>query len=394
MSDHPEISEERLTAYFDGELPPEEYEAIEAFLDSPQGQQIQSGNQALRDLLQQLPPQRLPAGFSQRVIEEAQRRAGLVDKPVDVPVRAVPGSRQRPRELTQMAWRGLALTASLALVIWLGWGGDRRSAQLDVGSGRLTRSPAASDVAQVLPNAAQTPAARSDSAPADDLLRVKHPTGKAAFAENRSWLLLVYEIAVTPTGSEQKVIQRALTKSGIALVENDIKVSSQLEQALFESKFLSGVRVEEPSTLAGRSRSKVDDEIRLIYAAATAGAIERVYQTLKSKNREIAAMRMSIAMEPRDPATIAHQRLVQSLQPRKLMERLGQARRLAFDTLLLTRSARIFSQTAFLPAASADGNPRRIPLQPGLPLGDGKNMPSEVLLVVHYLKQDLRRADP
>ena len=105
-------------------------------------------------------------------------------------------------------------------------------------------------------------------------------------------------------------------------------------------------------------------------------------------------MRMSIAMEPRDPATIAHQRLVQSLQPRRLLERLGQARRLAFDTLLLTRSARIFSQTAFLPAESAAGNPRRTPLQPGLPLGDGKNMPSEVLLVVHYLKRDLRRADP
>ena len=394
MNDHPEISEERLTAYFDGELPPEEYEAIEEFLDSPQGQQIQRGNQALRDQLRQLPPQRLPAGFSQRVIDETRRRGGLVDEPTGEPVRAVSGSRQRPQKMTRVALRGLALAASLTLVIWLGWGDDRRSTQQDVSGGRQTKSPAASDVAQVLPNAAQTSAARSGSDRADDLLRVKQSAGRAAVAENRSWLLLVYEIAVTPTGSEQKVIQRALTKSGIALVENDIKVSSQLEQALLESKFLGGVRVEEPSTLAGRSRSQVEDEIRLIYAAATASAIERVYQTLKSKNREIAALRMSIAMEARDPATIAHQRLVQSLQPRKLMERLGKARRLAFDTLLLTRSARIFSQTAFLPAASADGNPERVPLQPGLPLGDGKNMPSEVLLVVHYLKQDLRRADP
>ena len=390
MSDHPEISEERLTAYFDGELPPEECDAIQAFLGSLQGQQIQRGNQVLRDQLQQLAPQRLPAGFSKRVIAEAQRRAGLADKPLP----AVPGSRQRPQKIAQMVVRGLTLAASLALVAWLGWGGDRRSPQLDIASDRPASSPVAPDVAEVLPDAGQTPVAHADSAAADDLLRVKQPSGKAAVAENRSWLLLVYEIAVTPMGGEQKVIQQALAKSGIALVENDIKVSSQLEQALLESKFLSGVRAEEPGALTARGRSQVDDEIRLIYAAATAGAIERVYQTLKSKNREIAAMRMSIAMEPRDPATIAHQRLVQSLQPRKLMERLGKARRLTFDTLLLTRSARIFSQTAFLPAASADGNPERVPLQPGLPLGDGKNMPSEVLLVVHYLKQDLRRADP
>lgn len=383
MSDHPEISEERLTAYFDGELPPEECDAVEAFLGSQQGQQIQRGNQVLRDQLRQLPTQRLPTGFSQRVIDEARRRAAPTDQPADESACTLSEARQRPGKIAQMTLRGLGLAASLALVAWLGWGGDRQA-----------RLPVASVDAKSLSGAGQTRVARSDSVAADDLLRVKQPSGKAAVTENRSWLLLVYEIAVTPTGGEQKVIQQALTKSGIALVENDIKVSSQLEEALLESKFLSGVRVEDPSTLAADRRSQDDDEIRLIYAAATAGAIERVYQTLKSKNREIAAMRMSIAMEPRDPATIAHQRLVQSLQPRRLLERLGQARRLAFDTLLLTRSARVFSQTAFLPASSAARIPRRTPLQPGLPLGDGKNMPSEVLLVVHYLKQDLRRADP
>ena len=396
MTNHPDISEERLTAYFDGQLPPEEQIAVEKLLANDlDGQQIQSGNRSVREHLQQLPSFRLPTDFSGRVSTEARLRAAGPDIP-PAPVDRLLEPRSGRWMVSRVAGRALALAASLVFAVWLGWGVDLRVAEKG-GDADLQYfevdplvAPAGEDGS---PGLDRPRTAGGEAAGGDGLHRVKQPVGGAAVSENKSWLLLVYEIAVTPEGVHQKVIEQALANSGIALVDHDIKVSQQLGKALLESKFLNGARALDPATLDARKRTQSEDEIRLIYAAATAGAIERAYQTLKSKNREVAAIRMSVAMEPKDPATIAHQRLVQSVQPQRLLERLGQARRLAFDTLLLTRSARIFSQSALLPMESAEGQPARIPLQPGIPLGDGKDMPSEALFVVHYLKQDLRRND-
>lgn len=103
---------DRLTAYLDGQLSPEERAEVEALLErDPEARKLLDELRRTSELVGSLPRATAPTGFNDRLIERLERQALLGDESF------APTSGRRV-----LSWaRGIAAAASIALVAAGGW---------------------------------------------------------------------------------------------------------------------------------------------------------------------------------------------------------------------------------------------------------------------------------
>jgi len=125
MSDH--FSDERLSAYLDGELTADEVASVEEHLrDNPESRRLVDELRALRDAMQSLPKHELDNDFSTRVLRKAEREM-LADPTVETPLAespiAQPVAADRPRDMPhdnpwrRFAWPALVVAVAAMLLL-------------------------------------------------------------------------------------------------------------------------------------------------------------------------------------------------------------------------------------------------------------------------------------
>lgn len=443
-----ELDEERLGAYLDGELSSAESAEVERGLENhPEYRHALEELRSLRAGMQGLPRLQLGDGFSERVLAAiaqhrkvepvalngnsayattgpvSPRRAmrqyvfGLVtiaalvliaifvrppdnrpQQPANQPLAGVgqptgnePSDRQRagPAEVENPHQGGVSRTQvpGTAVAEHPDTAGHQtsRTNPLANSDARSEKPPLEASPSVLLvederpPEPSRSVAARRPQQP-DDPMRLD------------GWLFLVYEIAITPDGAQNDAFGRAMSISGIQLLQEEFRLGKDQTERLLSNGYVSGI---EPVAPGDRNKHVAKDEVVIIYAVATAKQIDRSYEVLQSMRSEVAAMKTHIVGA--DPALLEeHHRFLKSLHERlNPGGMIGQARRLLSDTLWLTQSTRSFQPISYLPFDNRPAvEPRQNPVlpPPGAPAGAqlGEQMPSEVLYVIHYLNQDLR----
>lgn len=110
----PDFDETLLSAYIDGELPPDERARVEQWLaEQPEGRQLLEELRSIKTSLERLPRYRLPHDFSEQVLRQAEREM-LTSRGEAQPPRGF--FRQRFRR--PVLWASLALAAGLLLMIF------------------------------------------------------------------------------------------------------------------------------------------------------------------------------------------------------------------------------------------------------------------------------------
>ena len=255
------VSEELVSAYFDGEVTVEERLLVEqALAESAELRRYYEELQGLRVGLQLLPRHRLPQDFATRVMERIERERGA---------QTVPAGDLRPSRRSEVErferrrpriWRVVAATAgSLAVVAliaaWLvsrGLNIPRTEGQSgsDV---QVAQSPLPRTQVERLPEEA-TGAAGPDQAVAslsDDELGPK--------------FLTLLDLSITPQGQANRVVEETLKRAGIRF-DPSIRVEEDLESEVLASRFLDGFPVERvPAAESAETGSKTQDEIQMVY---------------------------------------------------------------------------------------------------------------------------------
>lgn len=111
----PDFDETLLSAYIDGELPPDERARVEQWLaEQPEGRQLLEELRSTKTGLERLPRDRLPHDFSEQVLRQAEREMLTSSGEAQQPPRGFFWQRfRRP-----LLWASLAMAAGLLLMVF------------------------------------------------------------------------------------------------------------------------------------------------------------------------------------------------------------------------------------------------------------------------------------
>ena len=289
------VSEELVSAYFDGEVTVEERLLVErALAESPELRRFYDKLQELRAGLQSLPRHRLPRDFAARVMERVERERD---------VQTVPAGDVRPFRRSEVErsgrrrpaiWRVIAATAaSLAVVAliaaWLVNRGHQTPAK-GGGSGsdvQVAQSPPPRPQDNRLPKEA------TDTA-GPDPVRVNLPD------DDLPKYLFLLDLTITPLGQTNRVVEDALQKAGIQF-DPSIRVEEDLESEVLASRFLADVeRV--PAAASTGTRAAIRDEIQMVYVTGGKQIDAALIDLMSRPVDQIAAWRFDLAIEPQEQA--------------------------------------------------------------------------------------------
>jgi hypothetical protein len=261
-----EFTDERLSAYLDGELPPDERATFEQMLtDSPQQQQVLAELTLLRGELQQLPQLRLGDDFTRRVVAAA---IAAQAEEATAPAVANPAPSGRRRNAWNTPWVAIpALAAALlvaVLVVQRQWQGR------DVPQPRIVVAP---DPISTI-RGALAELRRSSLGP-DEAVVVRLRIPRAA--------LLNYGV------------EAALVKSGIEFGRPD--------QAASARRAGSSYRQQVRRQLAGKSTSPAAVASEALFIEAPLEQVEATLAELASRRSAQANFRLEMIVSTKLPAS-------------------------------------------------------------------------------------------
>lgn len=268
MRDH--VTEERLSAYVDGELAGDELKLVEGLLaESAEYRQLLAELQELRTSLRALPRYDLPVDFHTRIVGRIDEIAA---SPSQEPVlRASQKSKSRP-------WRSVFLAAaSLAAVV--------------VFTVMLRPPTPSSDV------------------PGHSRVGVT-PVALPAFLVKEPNLVMVYDVHVTQAGQTSQAVENLLKKHGIA-IDPALRLDDKLENdlmAIRESPLLQAADAVPHKmdavpykTDVATPRSTAQDKVEMIYVAGithTLGQFGDDLQRLSDVGEELSQLHYDMVIEP------------------------------------------------------------------------------------------------
>jgi Putative zinc-finger len=307
MRDH--VTEERISAYVDGELEGDELQLVERQLaESAEYRQLLAELQELRASVRAVSSFNLPAGFHSRIVDQ-------IDELAVSPSQRLPSS--PARDSKKHPWRRVFLAAtSLAAVV---------------------------AVTMMLRQPTDGPIVPGPIVPGPGSVRTT-PVVMPAYMKHEPNLVMVYDITVTSVGQENEAVDKLLAKLGIG-IDPRLRLDGELEKdlvAIRESQVFPGVTNTTPYK-SDHVTPKSDDsaEVEMVYIAATLGALDEfgvdLYQ-MSDLGKEVSQVHFDMVFEPNKLGVMhrlhnsAREHLAQStdLVPSKI----GQAFRLAFDIKL------------------------------------------------------------
>ncbi|MDA1052194.1 MAG: hypothetical protein O3C40_17185 [Planctomycetota bacterium] len=262
MRDH--VTEERISAYVDGELEGDELELVERLLvESAEYRQLLAELQELRASMQALPSFNLPADFHTRVVGQIDELA--IPPAKELVARASRASKGRP-------WRRVFIAAaSLAAVV-----------VLTVMLRPPTSRPYIPDSPGIDPSPVELP----------------------IFMQQVPQYAMVYDVTVTPAGQKNDAVDKLLEKLGIG-IDPALRLGDKLEKdlkAIRESQQVQGATESTPyKTDPATPKSTDKDKVEMIYVVGTLKALDQFgigLEQLNSTGEEVSQLHYDIVIEP------------------------------------------------------------------------------------------------
>lgn len=315
--------EELIGAYLDGELSPEERARAEQLLaESEESRQMLEELRALRARVQALPRHSLPADFSQRVLQRAEREM-ILGSTVPAGPREAVARREPPardtlpfggRWVRPLVYAGFAAAAALLIAVFLPneTQQERNVASLPQHDTELhpapaesalavhndDRRPSVSDMqksAEGMPQAGHSaPAIRGEStvagrkeahdmAPAATPAPASEPGGRSGAADD----LLIVDLQVVRTALARGEFEQLLRSAEIQVAEEPQAVAAANPDAAEEADFgknLAGAKAKPFGETALPANAE------LFYVEATAEQLEALLATIDEKNEDFPAL--------------------------------------------------------------------------------------------------------
>lgn len=381
MSTREELSDELLTAYHDGEVTAEDRDRVARAMESQA-----ADSHTLEDLkvltagLQKLPRFSLDDAFADRVLATIREREATV----------VTGwQRVRWRTVAALAASAAAVVL-IAVALMRGGNADpRRSTEVAQEQGSAPGSGTGATSSDDTGSGGRISPLIENPGSQKQFMSADGTPGRAAKGSEKVWHVLIYEMALTPEGVRQNVLGKALKQANVDLIKDDVRLDPKLARSLLSTRFLNGTRPLDPNDLVNAKDKEAAHEVRLLYVAARARQIDETYEFLRAQNREVAALRLTIGIEPTGEANTPHQQLFASLHGMS-KQRFGSGFRLRFESALVSSSLNHLAG-AYLPIDRPPlEGPQSVRETPGLFPGEQGDAPAELLCIVHHLKRDLR----
>lgn len=370
MRDH--VTEDRISAYLDGELNLDERRLVEEQLaESEELRVLCEDLRRVRSQLQALPKVKLANDLASRVVQQLQHSA------VSLPAAKVQLVR---RKQSLSRWGSLAaMFASIAAVVVIAFS---------------------------LPVAPEPPGPN----PLDNNLAVT-----PIFLQQQPQLLMVYDVTISPAGAEANRFGDILQKAGVGY-DPKMKLDGKLESDLLA---LRGSEFPAPQDTVAvpykdRDLTIVPERVEMIYltgGAATIGQVGTELKRLAAQRNEVRGIRFDLVLEPKQVEVL--RRLHDSARLRFAQSGgngrsdLGVAFGLQFSIQLTSTNVPEVASFALprldIQAAPTEvlGNgdslseaPTTLPVQAGAESGDelvsgsgtatGDNEPSAVLVILRY----------
>lgn len=267
MSDR--LNDELLSAYLDNEVTLEERaEAEKALADSPEARRSFESLKQLQARLQSVPRLTLPADFHDRVVQEAERRAGA---------REVAAFSARPVGTTKwMRFAAVAVTVAAVLVVAViiavkpqdsGTAENPLPGETDV----VVQNPLPGETDDVVQN---------PPLPDDNVQNPPLPDDNAiAKSEQRIDLPFIYvlDAAFTRQAQREGAFRKILKGVGVDFDpgQPDVKLDAKQRKDLLDTRLAAGV--DQPA--AGQVNEQFDI-IEMVYMRATGSQIDEIYRQM------------------------------------------------------------------------------------------------------------------
>lgn len=262
MRDH--VTEERISAYVDGELEGDELKLVEDLLaESAEYRQLLAELQELRASMQTLPSFKLPADFHTRVVSQ-------IDEAKPTPSQEPVFSARQPTKASP--WRSVFFAvASLAALVTFAV---------------MLRPPSVPPVVNGLSGVGTA------------------PVSMPVYMQQEPTYVLVYDVTVTKSGQQNDVVTKLLQKYGIA-IDPALRLDGKLESELMafrESPWLPAVDETIPY---GRDlntpKSSDKDQVEMIYIAGvtrTLGQFGAELGQVSDFGQELSRLHFDMVVEP------------------------------------------------------------------------------------------------
>ena len=264
--------EELISAYVDGELSSDERLLVERQLEqSGDSRQLLEQLWRQRRMLQSVPRSRLPGDFSDKIVH-------LLDdsKTVRPSIETCEARTTSPRRLALNILLGIGSVLAAGLLISM-----------------VLRDT------QVEKNPLQPP--RNDFVVEPNVV---DPEIRLAAFQKKFQFLLVYDLAITPKGRQNKILDQWLKAAGIH-VEKSLTIEEKLEAGLLESRYLAKNLV--PVVGGTKDISETDVEMILIRAPASQiDNLSRQWGNVRGAAQDEIHMNMDMAMSTKDLEIFLH----------------------------------------------------------------------------------------
>jgi hypothetical protein len=271
------VTKELISAYIDDEVSSDERDAVQrALAGSAEDRQFYDELQSQRALIQQLPRLQLPDSFSERVVQEATRRASI----------GLGGSAASPVKWQTLAWAALAIAALLVITALLG---RLPSPGPQDNIARPSEVPS-----ETVPGETELVDDSSDSFPEDQI--AAGDTGSLVYyvpdSDRRPRISLVIDVAMTPAAQRDGAFADVLAKTGIKF-DPQLTIEDDLTKSVLESRFLANVEVVGDGGEAG-------DEVEITYMVCENQRVDEIYRRLKDRENEFPSTNLDLIVQPED----------------------------------------------------------------------------------------------
>ncbi|MBC8353424.1 MAG: hypothetical protein H8E66_15605 [Planctomycetes bacterium] len=261
MRDH--VTEERISAYVDGELEGDELELVERLLaESAEYRQLLAELQELRASLQPNPSFNLPADFHKRIVDQIEDLDGI--PPKELPIALSKESKRNPWRSVAVAVASLAAMIAVAVMLQP----STPDPIIPGGSGY--------GIAKVMP----------------------------VYLRQDPKYVMVYDVTVTPDGQKNGAVDQLLKKLGIG-IDPALRLDDQLEKELMairESEIvLGGTEATLYKNDQATPKSKADDKVEMIYVAGNLNTLDRFgldLEQMRNDGKEVSQLHYDMVIEP------------------------------------------------------------------------------------------------
>ena len=262
MRDH--VTEERISAYADGELAGDELKLVESLLaESAEHRQLLAELQELRASLRALPSFNLPADFHTRIVRQIDE---VVASPADEPVTlAHQTTDSRPWRRVFVAVASLA--ALIAFTVML-------------------RPPADTPIINGPPIVGTTPAVMP------------------VYLQRNPAYVMVYDVEVTQAGQTSGAVAKLLKKHGIELdpaLRLDDKLENELKVIREAPLLPEGIDAVPYKTDLATPKSAPQDKVEMIYVAGRSHVLSQFgldLEQLSDAGEELSQLHYDFLIEP------------------------------------------------------------------------------------------------